>query len=283
MFVYTIIRRTAFLRRGLCSSQAYRNVPLLRHLTLSCCCETLQVLQLAIDHAVRLCIVHGWKQGVDMVNVINGEPLDGLGLSKKQRGTERQARMPCCGSPDSVLLCRGVWVSLGHEPFPMLSGMRPGVFFKVVLLPSLLSSSLSVLFGSGVRAAGIGFERAIFTAIWMVLLNPARSLAYRHPFPLFLQRRIERFLKHPSQWTSHADTWSSYDRFRVMFNDKAEDADPLCLKLRTACSGIEQWIRSTLKRWLIEGRRTWIGRVVNCEIVLRWVRPSSIFESINIG
>ncbi|CAN0095258.1 unnamed protein product [Ectocarpus sp. 6 AP-2014] len=31
-----------------------------------------------------------------------------------------------------------------------------------------------------------------------------------------------------------------------MFNDKAEDADPLCLKLRTACSGIEQWIRNTL-------------------------------------
>ncbi|CAM9656653.1 unnamed protein product [Ectocarpus fasciculatus] len=107
-------------------------------------------VQLAIDHAVRLCIVHGWKQGVDIANVINGESLDGLGLTKKQRGHERQARMP-----------------------------------------------------------------------WL--------------------------LKHPGQWTSHADTWSSYDRFRVIFNDKAEDADPLCQKLRTACSGIDQWIRSTLK------------------------------------
>lgn len=51
-----------------------------------------QRLQLAIDHAVRLCIVFLWEGSTEMVNVINGEPLGKLVPDKKKRGPERQAR-----------------------------------------------------------------------------------------------------------------------------------------------------------------------------------------------
>ncbi|CAM9817251.1 unnamed protein product, partial [Scytosiphon promiscuus] len=106
-----------------------------------------KMLQLAIDHAVRLCIVHAWKESIKMVNVVDGESLDRLGFSKRKRGTERQ-------------------------------------------------------------------------------------------------RRIDLLLAQPDQWVSPVDTRSSYDRFRVMFNNKAEGADPLCARLRFAESGLQEWIRS---------------------------------------
>ncbi|CAM9979148.1 unnamed protein product, partial [Ectocarpus fasciculatus] len=40
-----------------------------------------QVLQLAIDHAVHLCVVYSWGNDTNMVNVLDGVPLDGLGLT----------------------------------------------------------------------------------------------------------------------------------------------------------------------------------------------------------
>lgn len=50
-------------------------------------------------------------------------------------------------------------------------------------------------------------------------------------------------LTRPDQWISSIDTRSSYDRFRVMFNNKTEGADPLCARLRLAESGVQEWIK----------------------------------------
>lgn len=46
--------------------------------------------QLAIDHAVHLCVKYSWKHDTGVANVITGKTLDGL--DKKQRISERQAR-----------------------------------------------------------------------------------------------------------------------------------------------------------------------------------------------
>ncbi len=33
-----------------------------------------------------------------------------------------------------------------------------------------------------------------------------------------------------------------------MFNNKKEGADPLCLKLRAACFGVQDWIKTVRER-----------------------------------
>lgn len=63
------------------------------------------------------------------------------------------------------------------------------------------------------------------------------------PPPTHPQRRIESFATHPDQWLLPEDTWKSYDRFRIMFNYKQEDADPLCAKLRASETEVKGWIR----------------------------------------
>ncbi|CAM9219083.1 unnamed protein product, partial [Ectocarpus sp. 13 AM-2016] len=54
-----------------------------------------QVLQLAIDHAVHLCVVYSWGNDTNMVNVLDGVPLDGLGLTAKgaQNGRKRLRKL----------------------------------------------------------------------------------------------------------------------------------------------------------------------------------------------
>ncbi|CAN0403080.1 unnamed protein product [Ectocarpus sp. 12 AP-2014] len=54
-----------------------------------------QVLQLAIDHAVHLCVVYSWGNDTNMVNVLDGVPLDRLGLTAKgaQNGRKRLRKL----------------------------------------------------------------------------------------------------------------------------------------------------------------------------------------------
>ncbi|CAM9286288.1 unnamed protein product [Ectocarpus sp. 8 AP-2014] len=54
-----------------------------------------QVLQLAIDHAVHLCVVYAWGNDANMVNVLDGVPLDGLGLTAEgaQNGRKRLRKL----------------------------------------------------------------------------------------------------------------------------------------------------------------------------------------------
>ncbi|CAN0403105.1 unnamed protein product [Ectocarpus sp. 12 AP-2014] len=54
-----------------------------------------QVLQLAIDHAVHLCVVYSWGNDTNMVNVLDGVSLDGLGLTAKgaQNGRKRLRKL----------------------------------------------------------------------------------------------------------------------------------------------------------------------------------------------
>ncbi|CBJ28031.1 hypothetical protein Esi_0089_0090 [Ectocarpus siliculosus] len=54
-----------------------------------------QVLQLAIDHAVHLCVVYAWGNDANMVNVLDGVPLDDLGLTAEgaQNGRKRLRKL----------------------------------------------------------------------------------------------------------------------------------------------------------------------------------------------
>lgn len=57
------------------------------------------------------------------------------------------------------------------------------------------------------------------------------------------QRRIKIYsTKSSSQWKSIPEFDDSRTRFRVVFNDKALDADPVCMELRGASSDLNAWI-----------------------------------------
>lgn len=80
-----------------------------------------QVLQLAIDHAVHLCVVYSWGNDTNMVNVLDGVPLDGLGLTAKgaQHGRVRkwehvESWLVCCSQVVVIgfsTFCRSLYVA----------------------------------------------------------------------------------------------------------------------------------------------------------------------------
>ena len=57
------------------------------------------------------------------------------------------------------------------------------------------------------------------------------------------QNRVESYASHPDQWLLPEDTWKSYDRYRIEFNNKGPDADSLCQKLRESEIDVKKWIK----------------------------------------